>query len=366
MNILIIEPYFTGSHAAWATGYKKYSKHNVDILSLKGRFWKWRMHGGAVTLARLFLEGDFLPDVIVATDMLDVTTFLSLTRQRTSHIPVALYFHENQFAYPWSPADRDVEVKRDKHYGFINYTSALAADRVYFNSRYNFDTFVTALSPFLKHFPDYNELSGIARIREKSAVLPLGLDLTRFEAFKKPKQQNVPVILWNHRWEHDKNPGEFFKALETLEKRGLDFKLVLLGENFRRLPKEFETAKARFEDRILHYGYAEKFSDYAFWLWQSDVLPVTSIHDFFGISVIEAVYCGCTPLLPNRLAYPELLPDDVHARYLYEDFDDLIAKLEGVLVSKASHKDLGSLVERFRWEKMTPFYDAEFRSLFSH
>ena len=55
MNIVILEPYFTGSHASWANEYKAYSRHQVTILSLKGQYWKWRMHGGAVTLADKFL-----------------------------------------------------------------------------------------------------------------------------------------------------------------------------------------------------------------------------------------------------------------------------------------------------------------------
>ncbi|MDX1521413.1 MAG: DUF3524 domain-containing protein, partial [Anaerolineae bacterium] len=134
MKILLIEPYYTGSHAAWTDGYAKYSQHQVDILSLPGRFWKWRMHGGAVTLARKFLASTLRPDLILATDMLDLTTFLALTRERTSGIPTAIYFHENQLTYPWSPTDRDIPLNRDKHYGFINYTSALAADAVLFNS----------------------------------------------------------------------------------------------------------------------------------------------------------------------------------------------------------------------------------------
>ncbi|MEL1226943.1 MAG: DUF3524 domain-containing protein, partial [Candidatus Neomarinimicrobiota bacterium] len=54
MKILIIEPYFTGSHKQWAESYKSNSSHNIKILSLKGQFWKWRMHGGAITLAKMF------------------------------------------------------------------------------------------------------------------------------------------------------------------------------------------------------------------------------------------------------------------------------------------------------------------------
>ncbi|HIN20035.1 MAG TPA: DUF3524 domain-containing protein, partial [Candidatus Marinimicrobia bacterium] len=42
MNILLIEPYFTGSHKSWAEGYKSHSNHTIDLLTMKGQFWKWR------------------------------------------------------------------------------------------------------------------------------------------------------------------------------------------------------------------------------------------------------------------------------------------------------------------------------------
>ena len=154
MKILIIEPYFTGSHKQWAEGYKRHSSHEIKILSIKGQFWKWRMHGGAITLAKMFDAMDWLPDLILATDMLDLNTFLSLTRNKSNGIPTAIYFHENQLSYPWSPDDRDIKNKRDSHYGFINYSSALAADKVFFNSKFHMKSFLNSLSPFLKKFPD--------------------------------------------------------------------------------------------------------------------------------------------------------------------------------------------------------------------
>jgi hypothetical protein len=149
VRILLVEPYYTGSHASWAKGYAQHSQHQIDILSLRGRFWKWRMHGGAVTLAREFLASGLTPDLILVTDMLDLTTFLALTRQRVADIPTVIYFHENQLSYPWSPTDRDIAQKRDKHYGFINYVSALAADVVLFNSRYHQESFLATLSKLL-------------------------------------------------------------------------------------------------------------------------------------------------------------------------------------------------------------------------
>ncbi|NHZ72438.1 MAG: DUF3524 domain-containing protein, partial [Aquificales bacterium] len=71
MKITLVSPYHGGSHKAWAEGYQQHSTHEVSLLTLPDRFWKWRMHGGAVTLARRFVENGRFPDLILATDMLD-------------------------------------------------------------------------------------------------------------------------------------------------------------------------------------------------------------------------------------------------------------------------------------------------------
>lgn len=359
MNILLLEPYYTGSHAAWAQGYAKHSKHNVQILSLKGQFWKWRMHGGAITLAQEFMAARLQPDLILASDMLDVTTFLALTRSQTAKIPVALYCHENQLAYPWSPSDRDVLFKRDAHYGFINYSSALAADAVFFNSSYNMHSFLAELPRFLKHFPDYNELETINTIAAKSSVLYPGLELTPFDQYRTDEKQTAPVILWNHRWEFDKNPDDFFKALTQLADEGLEFGLLLLGENFSANPAVFAEFRQRFGKRILHYGYVENKADYVRYLWQADIIPVTSRHDFFGISVMEAIYCGCFPLLPVRLAYPELIPAAQHKLCFYESFSDLVNRLRRSIteIEQTRKYDLRFIAAPYSWGNMAPCYD---------
>jgi glycosyltransferase involved in cell wall biosynthesis len=364
MDILIIEPYFTGSHASWAEGYRAASRHNVEILALDGRSWKWRMHGGAVTLGRRFMEEGRAPDLILATDMLDLTTFLSLTRTRTAGIPTAVYFHENQFTYPWSPGDRDVLRGRDLHYGFINYASALAADRVFFNSRYHMDSFFAALEGYLKGLPDNNELSTIEIIKKKSQVLYLGMDLVRLKAAapaSAPAASGPALILWNHRWEYDKNPGEFFEALYALEERSMDFEVAILGEDFSKRPKEFEAARVRLGPKVVHFGFVEDLASYASWLKRADILPVTSKHDFFGCSVIEALYMGCIPILPNRLAYPEHIPEDQHHLYLYDDFKGLVAKLARAVSDIATVRatDLGGLAAGYDWGELAPVYDEE-------
>ncbi|RMF01388.1 MAG: DUF3524 domain-containing protein [Chloroflexi bacterium] len=366
MDILLLEPYFTGSHADWATGYAKHSRHRVEVLSLPGRFWKWRMHGGAVSLARQFLASSLRPDLILATDMLDLTTFLALTRRRSANIPTAIYFHENQLTYPWSPTDRDVSRRRDKHYGFINFTSALAADAVFFNSAYHRQSFLAELPRLLKHFPDYNELASVEQITAKSRVLPLGLNLARFDPHRTEKNA-VPLILWNHRWEYDKNPDEFFAALLELARRGLAFEVALLGENFSRQPEVFLQAQQSLGARVVQFGYAENFADYARWLWQAALLPVTSNQDFFGASVLQAMYCDVIPLLPQRLAYPEHIPPADHPHYFYQNFDDLVARLVEAVEQfpVKQQKSLRPVAEKYNWHRLVQQYDDVFAGVVS-
>ncbi len=363
MNILLIEPYFTGSHKSWANGFQKYSRHHIDLLTMKGQFWKWRMHGGAVSLANIFNQSNFYSDLILATDMLDLSTFLSLTRKKTSRVPTAVYFHENQLSYPWSPTDRDVKEKRNKHYGFINYASALSADNVLFNSHYHMDSFIKETLLMLKNFPDYNELDSIQIIKDKSQVLPLGLDLKQFDPYR-INYSGPPIILWNHRWEYDKNPEEFFKSIILLDEAGYDFKLVVLGKNFKTVPSIFDKAREKLKNKIFHFGYCENFSEYAQWLWKADLLPVTNIQDFFGISIMEAIYCNTYPLLPNRLSYPELLPDKMYPDHIYSDEHDLVEKLKDCIINidKIRLKKVGALAYQYNWDTMAPIYDKLFTS----
>ncbi len=367
MKICLIEPFHTGSHAAWAEEYARCSRHDVELLTLSGRHWKWRMHGGAVTLARQFMERGGEADLLLATDMLDLTTFLALTRSKTAGVPVALYCHENQLSYPWSPDDTDPAQQRDAHYAFINYSSALAADAVLFNSLYHLEDFHAQLADFLKSFPDQNELGSLPPLKAKSVVLPLGLDLQRFDQYRPERAKDVsapPLILWNHRWEYDKNPQEFFQALYQLQEEGLAFEVVVLGESYRSCPPVFAEAQQRLGERIIQFGYARDFADYARWLWRADILPVHSHHDFFGASVVQAIYCHCTPLLPRRLAYPEHLPAAMQGSFVYEDFDDLMARLRDMLQSPLPDTmGLSAHVAQYDWHALVGRYDDLFEEV---
>ncbi len=361
-RICLLEPYNTGSHKAWVEGFMAHSGHDVVPLTLDGRFWKWRMHGGAVTLARMYRERQVQADLLLATDMLDLSTFLALTRDLTHNVPTALYMHENQLTYPPRPGE-----KRDLHYGFINYASMLCADKILFNSQFHLESWFDELPRLLKHFPDYNELQSVQELRARSEVLPLGLDLSRFDAHRLRDPTVGPaIILWNHRWEYDKNPGEFLQALYALVERGVDFRVVLLGEVFVRVPAEFQEAQARLGERILQFGYVESYADYARWLWQADIVVSTALHDFFGTAMVEGIYCGCWPILPWRLSYPQFVPEAYRGRCLYRNHEELLELLRQAIEEVGARRaesegacesPLREVVAGYDWSAIAPEYD---------
>ena len=328
------------------------------------------MHGGAVTIARKANElsaGGVTPDVIFATDMVNVPAFLALTRQHFHDIPVILYLHENQLTYPLREG-----AERDYTYAYINYLSCLAADRVIFNSHYHQEEFLEALPVLLRAFPDYNHLHSVQLIRQKSTVLHLGMDLRahdRYAGSATPRTRGrltqTPVVLWNQRWEYDKNPEGFFKLMNRLDDVGCSFKLILAGEHFEEQPYEFERAFERYAERILHYGYAEDFEEYSSLLHSADIIVSTALHEFFGIAVLEAIYCGCHPVLPNRLSYPELIPEALHqpllhAPCLYDDEEEVFQIMYRILKGEEKPLPLETLheiCEHLDWRRHVSLFD---------
>jgi glycosyltransferase involved in cell wall biosynthesis len=373
MTILLVSPYHGGSHLAWAEGYRRESRYDVELLTLPARFWKWRMHGGALTLAREFLNSEIRPMLVLGTDMLDMTTFLALTRKAMSGTPAILYMHENQLTYPLPSGSRTGPMRRQKgerdlHYAFINVASMMAADEIYFNSSFHLRAFFESLPGFLKHFPEDNELENIPLLRAKSHVLPVGIDLSVLKRQDHlPKNESAPLIIWNQRWEYDKNPIQFFEALYTMVDDGVAFRLALCGMNFRRRPEEFKEALKRLSSHIVHEGYADE-ATYRDLLWQARVTISTAFHEYFGISILEAIYCQTFPILPRRLSYPELIPERFHDRCLYDDQAGLEQRLRWSLTnplqSAEAAAELAVTVAHFDWATVARRYDDAFSKWF--
>jgi glycosyltransferase involved in cell wall biosynthesis len=383
MHILYLDPFHGGSHAAVAAGYARHSRHDITLLTLSiAGGWRWRMRGAAVTLARRLREHLRAQptkfDSIIVTDMFDLAAFLGLTRDLTDDVPVALYFHENQLTYPLPPGR-----VRDLTFPWINYTSALAADAICFNSDFHRRAFLEALPALLGRFHDHQERNLTDVIAAKARVLPPGIDLARLDPaspleirdwrleIDQPDLQSPisnlqsPVILWNSRWEYDKGPQAFFDALRELAARGLDFRVIVAGEHIDPNEPHFLAAREWLGSRVLAWGYAPDLAAYRAMLRQSDIVVSTAIQEFFGISVIEALYCGCVPVLPRRLSYPELLPAEHHTACLYADDSALADRLAAAMrdLPALKQRNFRAVAQQYDWSRMAPIWDAALEQL---
>lgn len=371
MHILFLNPYHGGSHAAVAEGYAAHSRHDVTLLTLPTEGgWRWRMRGGAVALARMARAQRIRPDLIFATSMLDLAAFRALTRDIYGPaIPAALYFHENQLTYPL-PHGR----ARDLSFAWTNYTSALVTDVVFFNSAFHRREFLAALPGLLRRYHDFRELETIDAIAEKASVLPPGVNLKRHDnpkpvlsAAEGSKIQNPksPIILWNSRWDYDKQPQVFFDALEALAARGTGFRLIVAGEHVDPHAPEFVAAGERWASRIVHWGYADDPAAYSRLLHQADIVVSTAVQEFFGIGIVEALYCGCIPILPRRLTYPDLLPAKHHADCLYDTPAELVERLDHAILryNELRQRDWRAIAAPYDWSLMGLKYDQVLKDI---
>jgi glycosyltransferase involved in cell wall biosynthesis len=360
LKFLFLESFFGGSHREFARGLVSNSKYRIDLVTMPARFWKWRMRGAALHFAKKItsLKGY---DGLITTGLMSLSDYKVLSKGQCP--PALVYFHETQLTYPLAPGEH-----MDYQFGFTDITTALAAERVLFNSRTHRDAFFSKLPGFLKMMPEYRPNWVVGAIRAKAGLLYPGC---RFPAqalsTAEFSREVPPLIIWNHRWEFDKNPDVFFQALDTLLENGTAFRLALLGENYQTIPKAFLGARDRYGERIVQYGYVESRAQYIKWLKRGSIVISTARQENFGIAVIEAARYGCVPLLPARLAYPEIIPQRFHPQVLYTDPGDLVDKLSRMITNYSEFEklrgDLSEQMSRFAWENLIDRYDQELEKL---
>lgn len=359
MKFLFLEPFFGGSHRDFAEGWIAGSGHDIDLLSLPARFWKWRMRGAAFHFFKKMSSLKAYSGLIVS-DMMSLADFKALCGP--SCPPALLYFHENQITYPLAPGE-----SMDFQFGFTNIATALSADRILFNSHTHFDAFFSGLPGFIRMMPEYRPKWVAEAIRSKSGVLYPGCQFPAKREVSVFSDAYPPLIIWNHRWEFDKDPERFFEALDAVRNRGANFRLALLGENFQMVPKPFIRAKERYQDQIIQYGYMESKKDYLAMLKQGRIVISTARQENFGISVIEAIRYGCIPLLPNRLAYPEIIPEAFHSDFLYNNQSELVEKLLFFIENYSGFQEKSDTLSEkmgcFAWENLICQYDEELERL---
>ncbi len=379
-SVLLVSPWHGGSHGAWAEGLVRHSRHRVHLVTHADRHWRWRLRGAALTLAE---QADAVvaehgpPDVVLATDMVDLAAFLGAARRSLGDPAVALYLHESQLVRPTGEAPPSARRRRaagsgsggpgsrpDAEVVLANWRSMAVADAVLVNSQHHLDLLAGALPAFLAEAPDHPHLDRVEEVLGRCEVLPVGCDLSALlegerRSTAPPAGDDPPLVVWNQRWDHDKDPVAFLRVVRGLAREGVGLRLALAGENRRIDPQEFRAAVDELGDRVVHQGHLD-VDAYRALLLRSDVVLSTAVHEFFGVAPVEAMAAGCVPLLPDRLSHPELVPPAFHDAVLYRarPADRLREVLVDLPAARARVEGLRDAMARFSWETLAPRYDA--------
>lgn len=88
--------------------------------------------------------------------------------------------------------------------------------------------------------------------------------------------------------------------------------------------------------------------------------------DFFGGSVVEAIYCGCYPLMPNGLAFPDHVPKE-ESWVLYDSYEELLAKTRQMILTVEANqqRSFQDWVKGYDWKAIIEWYDQAFEGLCS-
>ena len=118
------------------------------------------------------------------------------------------------------------------------------------------------------------------------------------------------------------------------------------------------------KEHIGAWGMVESESEYRRLLQQSHVALSTALHEFQGLALLEATACGCIPLAPDRLAYPEFVP----AEFRFPSFpDDPASESDAIatrLLALYARHQRGELpgppdVSDLSWTHLRQAYEAE-------
>jgi glycosyltransferase involved in cell wall biosynthesis len=166
-------------------------------------------------------------------------------------------------------------------------------------------------------------------------VLPIYVDMSRFSSIK-PVPHEQKTILWVGRFEKEKDPLRAIGVLKEIQIRGIDAKLVMLGEGS--LAQSIRACAKGMSVEL------PGWKDPAEFLPTADVVLCTSRHESWGASIVEALASGVSVVAPDVGIAKE-------AGAIIATHDDFAEKVIGVLRSGARGELKLSLHGKDEWAK---------------
>ena len=119
------------------------------------------------------------------------------------------------------------------------------------------------------------------------------------------------------------SPKDLIKPVKLNNIRPIDI-VSVCRPSIQKVNKKLEKKVERALGKKIYREEVNTWNDYNILLGNSKVLLITTKEDTFNYTILDAIRCGCVPMVPNTLCFPEILPP----YWRYKDADDLIGKLK--------------------------------------
>lgn len=256
------------------------NQKDYELFTLPAKKYHWRARMSALYFSQT-IPTIHQYKILFTSSVLNLAELIGVRPDLTKCHKI-VYFHENQLVYPV----REIK-ERDCQYGLNQIMTCLGADEILFNSNFNRTSFLNSINTFLNIQPDIKLKLIKEKIELKTEVLYFPI---KFHKMKKRNDDQtfddtkVLHLVWPHRWEHDKNPQLLTETLLELDKRQLNFKVSIIGEQFQTIPDCFDGLQEKLGKKLIDFGYLTR-DNYFKTLSNADIVISTAGHEFYGVSM---------------------------------------------------------------------------------
>jgi len=143
------------------------------------------------------------------------------------------------------------------------------------------------------------------------------------------------------------SPDSILKPIKPNNIRPIDL-VSVCRPSIQKVNKKLEKKVEKALGLKIHRKEVNTWEDYNILLGNSKILIISTKEDTFNLTILDAIKCGCVPMVPNTLCFPEILPE----YWRYSSAENLILKLKHMF--KDNHFMISDVICR---DKVNNFFN---------
>ena len=205
----------------------------------------------------------------------------------------------------------------------------------------------------------------------KSWIVHNPMDVTRYYPISQQEtcreriglRKQVPVLLFVGGLLRRKGEYVLLEAARLLKEKGIDFKVVIVGDGPEREGVENSAIEKGIEDSVKLEG-AKFYPQLLYYYNSADLFVLPSFGESFGIVYLEAMACGIPVIGTDATGLPEIIPSEDYGIIIPAGNAVALAEAIEKGLEKEWNKDNIALYARsFSWGERVKDYENIFESI---